>query len=35
MISDNDGNEDPLYMGVLIEKQAGVFPLWEPEVIEP
>jgi hypothetical protein len=35
MISDNDGNEDPLYMGVLIEKEDGVFPVWEQEIINP
>lgn len=35
MISDNDGNQDPLYMGVLIEKVDGSFPLWEPESMAP
>jgi hypothetical protein len=35
IISDNDGNEDPLYMGVLIEKDNGVFPVWEQESIGP
>ncbi|MBS3991370.1 MAG: hypothetical protein KGZ51_04795 [Erysipelothrix sp.] len=35
MISDNDGNQDPLYMGVLIEKVDGEFPLWEQESIGP
>jgi hypothetical protein len=35
MVSDNDGNEDPLYMGVLVEKVDGVFPLWEQESIGP
>jgi hypothetical protein len=35
MISDNDGNQDPLYMGVLIEKVDGSFPLWDPESMAP
>lgn len=35
MISDNDGNEYPLYMGVLIEKEDGVFPVWDQEEIIP
>jgi hypothetical protein len=33
--SDNDGNQDPLYMGVLIEKEAGSFPVWEQEDMGP
>lgn len=35
IISDNDGNQDPLYMGMLIEKIEGTFPVWEHEIIEP
>ncbi len=35
MVSDNDGNQDPIYMGVLIEKVDGVFPIWEQESIGP
>lgn len=35
MISDNDGNQDPIYMGVLIEKVDGVFPVWEQESMGP
>lgn len=34
IVSDNDGNQDPLYMGILIEKVSGVFPIWEPETME-
>lgn len=35
IVSDNDGNEDPLHMGVLIEKENGVFPVWEQESMGP
>lgn len=35
IVSDNDGNQEPLYMDILIEKVSGTFPLWEPETIEP
>jgi len=35
IISDNDGNQEPLSMGILIEKVDGTFPIWEPETIEP
>jgi hypothetical protein len=35
MISDNDGNEDPLYMGMVIDKVDGVFPVWEQESMGP
>jgi hypothetical protein len=35
IVSDNDGNQEPLYMGILIEKVSGVFPIWEPETINP
>lgn len=35
IVSDNDGDQEPLYMGILIEKVSGTFPLWEPETIEP
>ena len=35
IISDNDGNQEPLHMGVLIEKEAGFFPLWSQEDIGP
>lgn len=35
IISDNDGNEDPLYYGVLIEKVEGIFPRWEQESLGP
>lgn len=35
MVSDNDGNQDPIYMGVLIEKVDGVFPVWEQESMGP
>lgn len=35
IVSDNDSNQEPLYMGVLIEKEAGTFPVWAPETIEP
>jgi len=35
IISDNDGNQEPLYMGILIEKVSGAFPVWEPETIDP
>lgn len=33
--SDNDGNQESLYMGMLIEKVDGVFPIWEQESIGP
>jgi len=35
IVSDNDNDQDPLSMGVLIEKVGGVFPVWEQESIGP
>lgn len=35
IVSDNDDNQEPLYMGILIEKESGTFPIWEHETIEP
>jgi hypothetical protein len=35
IVSDNDGNQDPLSMGMVIEKVDGAFPLWEQESIGP
>lgn len=35
IISDLDGDDLPLNMGVLISKEDGAFPLWEPESMGP
>jgi len=35
IVSDNDGNQNPHHMGVLIEKVDGVFPVWQQEDIGP
>jgi len=35
IVSDNDGNQEPLSMGILIEKVDGTFPIWEQESVGP
>lgn len=35
IIDQLDGNSEAGYMGMLIEKVDGVFPLWEPESMGP
>jgi len=34
IISDNDGNADPIYMGFIHKKVAGVIPVWVMEKME-
>lgn len=35
IIDQLDGNSEAGYMGMLIEKVDGVFPMWEPESMGP
>jgi len=35
IISNLDSDDQPLTMGQLIEKEDGIFPLWEPESMGP
>lgn len=35
LISNNDGDQDPLQMDMLVEKVSGTFPLWVHETVEP
>ena len=35
LISDNDSNQIPLHMSVLIDRVSGVFPTWQQESIGP
>jgi hypothetical protein len=35
IVSNLDGDNSPISMGLLIEKEGGSFPLWEPESMGP